>query len=390
MKKIFTLIVMLAATLGMQAQDTWTIAGEKALMGSGWDVTDNSNDMTANGSVFTLVKTDVMLKAGSYQYKVLKNHAWDECYGDPNADNNDKNAVLSVTENAAYKVTFTFDPTIPDTEAKVSAVAEKTGEYVGPATSDWFVAGSTDLLGVEWSADAEGNKMTTEDGKIYKLEKTGVALNVDTPYPFKFIQNGSWLGNKGEGALGDTGMGGNFELYVDDPGIYTVTFTANEETMIGTVSAVKTGDAEFGEKTWTLAGSGLELFGGEKEWDPENTANDMTKVDEGYYELVKRNVNLEAKDYKFKVCANHGWGEAYGDNGNDMVLTVENAGTYNVTFTFLSESKTLSVDLVIATGINTVKLSNADSAVMFNLQGQRVTSSFRGIAIKNGRKMIVK
>ena len=138
------------------------------------------------------------------------------------------------------------------------------------------------------------------------------------------------------------------------------------------------------------AGSGLELFGGEKEWDPENTANDMTKVDEGYYELVKRNVNLEAKDYQFKVCANHGWGESYGDNGNDMVLTVENAGTYNVTFTFLSESKTLSADLVIASGITAVSVKAVPSAPMFNLQGQRVTSSFRGIAIKNGRKMIVK
>lgn len=380
MKKIFTLLVMLTAALGMQAQDTWTVAGQQAILGVDWAPSDATNDMTSADDVnFTLTKTGMMVKAGNYGYKVVKNHAWDEAYP---ADN----ALLPIAEDGEYTIVFSFNVGTHD----VAAEATKTGEYVGPATSDWFVAGSADLLGVEWSAGAEGNKMTTEDGKIYKLVKTGVALNVDTPYPFKFVQNGSWLGNKGEGALGDTGMGGNFELFVDAPGIYTVTFTANEETMIGTVSAVKTGDAEFGEKTWTLAGSGLELFGGEKEWDPENTANDMTKVDEGYYELVKRNVNLEAKDYQFKVCANHGWGESYGDNGENMKLTVENAGTYNVTFTFLSESKTLSVDLEIATGINTVKLSNADSAVMFNLQGQRVTTSFRGIAIKNGRKMIVK
>lgn len=389
MKKIFTLLVMLTAALGMQAQDTWTVAGQQAILGVDWAPSDATNDMTSTDDVnFTLTKTGMMVKAGNYGYKVVKNHAWEEkdnggSYG---ADGGSDNAILPITEDGEYTITFTFN-----SETHIpSAEATKTGEYVGPATSDWFVAGSADLLGVEWSADAEGNKMTTEDGKIYKLEKTGVALNVDTPYPFKFIQNGSWLGNKGEGALGDTGMSGNFELYVDAPGIYTVTFTANEETMIGTVSAVKTGDAEFGEKTWTLAGSGLELFGGEKEWDPENTANDMTKVDEGYYELVKRNVNLEAKDYKFKVCANHGWGEAYGDNGNDMVLTVENAGTYNVTFTFLSESKNLSADLEIATGITAVSVKAVPSAPMFNLQGQRVTSSFRGIAIKNGRKMIVK
>lgn len=383
MKKIFTLLVVLASALGMQAQDTWTIAGEEALVGEGWKPASTVNVMTTTDNVhYTLVKENVMLKAKSYYYKACQNGGWTVAV--PQDGNNE----LTISEDGAYKITFSLDLTTDN--VSLTAVAEKTGEYVGPATSDWFVAGSADVLGVEWSADAEGNKMTSEDGKIYKLVKTGVALNVDTPYPFKFVQNGSWLGNKGEGALGDTGMGGNFELYVDAPGIYTVTFTANEETMIGTVSAEKTGDAEFDEKTWTLAGSGLELFGGEKEWDPENTANDMTKVDEGYYVLVKQNVNLEAKDYQFKVCANHGWGESYGDNGNNMTLTVENAGTYDVTFTFLSESKTLSVDLEIATGINAVKLNNADNAVMFNLQGQRVTSSFRGIAIKNGRKMIVK
>ena len=152
---------------------------------------------------------------------------------------------------------------------------------------------------------------------------------------------------------------------------------------------MKTGEAVVAEKTWTLAGSGLELFGGEKEWDPENTANDMTKISEGYYELVKENVTLEAKDYKFKVCANHGWDESYGDEGKDMVLTVDNAGTYNVTFTFFSEAKTLTAELSKATGINNVKL-NANANAIYNLQGQRVKANFRGIAIKTGRKMMVK
>ena len=380
MKKFFTLLVMLTAALGMQAQDTWTVAGQKAILGVDWAPSDATNDMTSTDDVnFTLTKTGMMVKAGNYGYKVVKNHDWGEEYPSDNA-------LLPITEDGEYTIVFSFNATTHD----VAAVANKTGEYVGPATSDWFVAGAKELMGVEWSADAEENKMTTEDGKIYKLVKTGVALNVDTPYPFKFVQNGSWLGNKGEGALGDTGMGGNFELFVDAPGIYTVTFTANEETMIGTASAEKTGDAEFGEKVWTLAGSGLELFGGEKEWDPENTANDMTKVDEGYYVLVKQNVKLEAKDYQFKVCANHGWGESYGDNGENMVLTVENAGIYNVTFTFLSESKTLSVDLEIATGINTVSLKSAKTAPIYNLQGQRIDQNYRGIAIMDGKKVVMK
>ena len=377
MKKIFTLIVMLAATLGMQAQDTWTVAGQKAILGVDWAPSDATNDMTSTDDVnFTLTKTGMMVKAGNYGYKVVKNHAWDEAYPA-------ENAVLPIAEDGEYTIVFSFNATTHD----VAAEATKTGEYVGPATSDWFVAGSADLLGVEWSAGAEGNKMTTEDGKIYKLVKTGVALNVETPYPFKFVQNGSWLGNMGEGALGDTGMGGNFELYVDAPGIYTVTFTANEETMIGTVSAVKTGDAEFGEKTWTICGE-KDLCG--SDWNPEDTSNDMEKVDEGVFELTRANVELKAKDYSYKVAANHSWGESYGnESGQNQVLTVTADGTYDVTFSFIVATKTLDAGYE-TTGIEAVTVKIKPSAAIYNLQGQRVTSNYRGIAIMDGKKVVMK
>ena len=377
MKKIFTLIVMLAATLGMQAQDTWTVAGQKAILGVDWAPSDATNDMTSTDDVnFTLTKTGMMVKAGNYGYKVVKNHAWDEAYPA-------ENAVLPIAEDGEYTIVFSFNATTHDVDAQ----ATKTGAYVGPATSDWIVAGAKELLGVEWSADAEENKMTTEDGKIYKLVKTGVALNVETPYPFKFVQNGSWLGNMGEGALGDTGMGGNFELYVDAPGIYTVTFTANEETMIGTVSAVKTGDAEFGEKTWTICGE-KDLCG--SDWNPEDTSNDMEKVDEGVFELTRANVELKAKDYSYKVAANHSWGESYGnESGQNQVLTVTADGTYDVTFSFIVATKTLDAGYE-TTGIEAVTVKIKPSAAIYNLQGQRVTSNYRGIAIMDGRKVVMK
>ena len=378
MKKIFTLIVMLAATLGMQAQDTWTVAGQQAILGVDWAPSDATNDMTSTDDVnFTLTKTGMMVKAGNYGYKVVKNHDWGEEYPSDNA-------LLPITEDGEYTIVFSFNATTHD----VAAVANKTGEYVGPATSDWFVAGAKELMGVEWSADAEENKMTTEDGKIYKLVKTGVALNVETPYPFKFVQNGSWLGNMGEGALGDTGMGGNFELYVDAPGIYTVTFTANEETMIGTVSAEKTGDAEFGEKTWTICGA-KDLCG--SEWNPADASNDMEKVDEGVFELTRAGVELKAAtDYEYKVAANHSWGESYGnETGGNKKLTVAADGTYDVTFSFIVATKTLDASYD-TTGIEAVTVKIKPSAAIYNLQGQRVTSNYRGIAIMDGKKVVMK
>jgi hypothetical protein len=381
MKKIFTLIVMLAATLGIQAQDTWTIAGDKGLMGVNWDPADASNDMTTSDNVnFTLTKTGMMVKAGNYGFKAVKNHAWGEEYPSQNAE-------LTIDADGEYTIDFTFNADTKD----VNAVANKTGEYVGPTTSEWFVSGSADIFGVEWSGDAAENKMSTEDGKIYTLVKTDVALNVNTPYPFKFIQNGAWLGNKGEGALGDTGMGGNFELFVDAPGKYTVTFTANEETMIGTVSAVKTGEAVFGEKVWTIAGEEALMGSG---WDTNDTNNDMTDMGDGTFQLVKTNVTLEAKTYTYKVVANHSWSENYGGDYNDgnAGIEIEADGTYDVTFVFNPESKELyaTADPASTESVKTLKSNIIANSVIYNLQGQRVKAAFRGIAIKNGRKVIVK
>ena len=66
--------------------DVWTIAGDSNLMGSNWDVTDTSNDMTtADGVTYTLVKEGVVIEKGvTYEYKVAKDHAWTESYGDEN------------------------------------------------------------------------------------------------------------------------------------------------------------------------------------------------------------------------------------------------------------------------------------------------------------------
>ena len=64
MKKLFTLIMMLAATLSMQAQDTWTVAGETAITGISWAPSEAANDMTsADGITYTLVKEHMMMQA---------------------------------------------------------------------------------------------------------------------------------------------------------------------------------------------------------------------------------------------------------------------------------------------------------------------------------------
>lgn len=382
---------MLAATLGMQAQDTWTIAGVKALLGTNWDPTDTSNDMTASGNSFVLVKENVMLKAGDYEYKVCKNHDWAESYGD-----GENNAVLPVSEDAAYKVTFTFTyDAANNANSALTAEAAKTGDYVAPVVGDqtWTVAGVAELCGANWDPAATENDMTSEDGVTYKWSKNDVPLNVETPYEFKVVADHDWAEAYGGAAGGQASD--NYQIFVDAAGLYTVVITFNSAEHTIAVATTKTGDYVFGEKTWTICGVAA-LCGAE--WDPAATENDMTKTADGEYSLVKKNVALQSMtEYEFKVAANHSWSESYGMDGgsNNAVFQLDadqEDGYYDVTFTFLTETKTLFAEAVASdpAGISTMKAENAKNSVVYNLAGQRVKAGFRGIAIQNGKKVVLK
>jgi len=379
MKKIFTLIVMLAATLGMQAQDTWTVAGAKALLGVNWDPTAVENDMiSTDGENYILAKTEVMLAANEagYEFKVVQNHDWNQ----PNYPA--ENYKLPITEDGQYTVTFTFNATTTE----VSATAEKTGDYVAPIVEDqtWTVAGVEPLCGSNWDTSDANNDMTSSDGIIYTFVKEGCKLEAGVGYGFKIVADHSW----DEAYPGD-----NYNLTVAENGVYTVTITFNKDTKEITVNTVKTGEASFDEKVWTIAGAAA-LMG--SEWSTTDTNNDMIDLGDGQFYLIKENVALLADtEYEFKVLANHSWTENYGANGQanggNCTIMVDEDGIYNVTFIFNTATHeiTASAELVDTTGISTVKAA-ANNGMMYNLQGQRVQAGFRGIAIQNGRKVVVK
>lgn len=379
MKKIFTLIAVLAATLGMQAQDTWTIAGEKAILGVSWAQDDATNDMTSTDGVnFTLVKTGMMIQVNEsgYGYKVVKNHSWDESYPG-------ENALLPITEDGEYKITFTFNA---DTK-EVTATAEKTGAYVAPDTSNqtWTVAGVDALCGSSWDTNDTSNDMTSSDGVNFTLVKTELVLEGGVGYGFKIVADHSW----DEAYPAD-----NFVLTVNANGKYTVTFKFNKDTKEVGAEAVKTGEAVIADKVWTIAGSEAVLG---TNWDNTDVNNDMTDMNDGTFQLVKTNVALEAEvNYEFKVLANHSWTENYGADGvadgPNVTFSVDAAGNYDVTFVWNPESKELyaTADAASPESVNSLKSNITSNSVIFNLQGQRVKAAFRGIAVKNGRKVILK
>lgn len=375
MKKIFTLLVMLTAALGMQAQDTYTVAGTEAMMGSNWDPSDTNNDMTSTDSkTYTLVKENVAMKGGGkYEYKVLKNRSWDTSY--PAA-----NALIEITEDGTYTVTFTFDAET----LEPSATAVKTGD-ASFEESTWTIAGVDGLCGSSWNPSDTSNDMTSTDGINFTLTKEDVVLEAGVSYGFKVVADHSW----DEAYPND-----NYVLTVQETGKYTIVFKFNKDTKEISVETEKTGDAVIAEKIWTIAGEKA-LMG--SEWDNTDTNNDMTNMDDGTYQLVKHNVAMEAeKEYAFKVLANHSWGENYGadgvPDGSNVTVSVETAGNYDVTFVWNPESKELyaTADVADTESVKSLKSSFTANNAVYNLEGQRVKANFRGIAIKNGRKMMVK
>jgi hypothetical protein len=95
---------------------------------------------------------------------------------------------------------------------------------------------------------------------------------------------------------------------------------------------------------------------------------------------------VKAGTYKFKVRVNKDWAEAYP--GSDYSFTVDNDGS-TVTITFNPETKEVKAEVSGSTGINVVKAA-ANNTAIYNLAGQKVANGFKGIVIKNGRKMIQK
>jgi len=240
----------------------------------------------------------------------------------------------------------------------------------------WTIAGASALMGSDWSTTDESNNMTTTDGITYTLVKEGVTLEKGFGYPYKVAKDNGWTES-----YGANGGSENANLYVDETGIYTVTFTfINDESHALTATAVKTGDAQVAEKTYSIIGT---INGN---WD---TDTDMTKNDQGLY--VAQFTNVAAGNYEFKIRVNHDWGLNYGlngaQNGSNIPVTVEKDGSV-VDITFNLDSKEITVSVSTPTAIKGI--STQQSVVRYNMAGQQVDKTFKGVVIANGKKLIQK
>ena len=84
--------------------------------------------------------------------------------------------------------------------------------------------------------------------------------------------------------------------------------------------------------TYTVAGNSTDILG--TSWTSDATANDMINTGGDRYRLVKNGLNItSATTLQFKVCKDHGWTTSYGDNGENVSLSVPK-GTKAIIFSF--------------------------------------------------------
>lgn len=380
-----------------------------------WDPAAEANKMTeVSDDVWEITFANVA--AGECQFKFAIDGTWTRNFGGTFDNfgvetaavwNSYTNIVFTATAET-QDITVRLDLTglDPDTKEGAKFTVTTTAE-VAPDT--WTIAGSQEILGSGWDVTDANNDMTVgEDGITYTLVKENVVVKGGNFF-YKVVKNHSWS-NENYGK--DGSWEENAELAIAAPGTYTVTFTfVNDETHALTAVAEMTaeptiiiagGFAQYNAETETYADEVPAFFG--TAWDPTAEANKMTlNAESGKYEITFNNVELPgAGNINYKAVMNGNWDFSWGTNeGGNGYYWINEAGNYNVTFTFdpatdTSEGAwpvTCSAEKNPSTGINAVTAGNTRldaTQPIYNIAGQRVSANYRGVVIQNGRRFVLK
>lgn len=262
----------------------------------------------------------------------------------------------------------------------------------------------------------EGSDLTVvEAGKVYSFTATAETLGV-TEWEFKFRPNGLWLG------YGDfnfdpaapewlTDKSGNFFVSFTESNIKSVTFTltwggGKDASKNWTLKADATfNDGEAPDAEITSCG----ISGNHNGWGlPEGS--DLTVVEAGkVYSFTAKASEIGVNEWEFKFRPNELWlgytdfnydpaaPEWLQDKGGNFFINFAESNLDVVTFTLTwgggksaGKNWTLKAEAGSPESVNSLKSNFTANSAVYNLQGQRVKANFRGIAIKNGRKVVIK
>ena len=195
--------------------------------------------------------------------------------------------------------------------------------------------------GVEMSLNSDGtySYTTAVNGTIYFVFATGLDSSWDT---FNTTYRHGPSGSDAVVAIGewmDAPLGGDKAYKLTGNGSEYV-FTFNPYINKCKVEGYVVPPTPI--ETYTVAGTPAAIFG--TEWDPTIVENDMTEQADGTFALTKYNCQLAGSELEFKVTGNHSWDNAWPDN--NVVVTVEETGLYDVTFIINPESKDVTYNVV--------------------------------------------
>jgi hypothetical protein len=378
----------------VEPANVYSIAGSlESLFGATWDPAATATEMALNQEtgLYEWSVADVELAAGSIEFKVVVNHAWDEAYPS-------ENFVLDIESDGIYTVAITFNEETKD----IVATATKTADIVIPTV--YSIAGTDNLFGIAWDPSNTATEMVlNQETGLYEWSAANVELAAGY-IEFKVVENHSW-----EVAYPEN----NWVLDIAEDGVYNVTITFNEETKEITATAEKVVLPTFNFNTFDHAVSATSTHDGDITEDEVFTAEGITMT------ITPSSTSTP----------NRFWGTNNGPQlrmysgtmtivapeGKVIVKAVIDAAKWNANNTFNGEAAetaewegnadTLvlaiagntqmdSVDLTLAdksetpTGIQTVNAEKANA--IYNLNGQQVVKAQKGLYIVNGKKIVVK
>ena len=195
----------------------------------------------------------------------------------------------------------------------------------------WTVAGSpASVFGTAWDPANTANVMADQGDGNYKWEKSDLTLAAST-IEFKVVKGNAW---------GEEYPGANYQLKINESGVYTITITFNEGSHEVNAVATKQGAAEV-IPTIAIAG---DMNG----WN--TTANEFVIADDKKTAFLT--LALEAMDYGFKMIVAGSWtsdGNVVTRENNTTVftgansdanctLTADVAGDYTFTWTYATNT----------------------------------------------------
>jgi len=201
---------------------TYTVAGSSGLLGTHWDVADTTNNMTLlEDGTYQLIKTDLSLVAGTYEYKVVRDHSWDWCL--PAGPNQ----VLSIDKDGIYTITFILDLS----NQTIGATAELQKEAV--VIPKVFLIGTMN----DWDYTATELQLAPDS----LTASVSVTLNANTTYDFQMVVDGNWFTSYDGMMTRDNSQGWQFKhvessttyasVYTDIAGEYTFVWNYADNTV---------------------------------------------------------------------------------------------------------------------------------------------------------------